>query len=173
MEFLEMTLGQLLHRSALAHPDAPALRNDECVWSYIRLDGESDVLAKGFLRAGLHKGDHVAIYSGNSFQMVCAIFALAKIGAIAVLVGGSDSGAEVSRITRQSDCDYLLFGGNIRGISTCKIVESADFSFLQGRFCLEDGASVSCPDLSALLSLANEVSEVQLPPGGAQVPGPA
>lgn len=162
MEFLEITLGQLLHRSALTHPDAPALRSDECVWSYVRLDEESDVLAKGFLRAGLHKGNHVAIYSGNSFQMVCAIFALAKIGAIAVLVGGSDSGTEVSRITRQSDCDYLLFGGNIRGISTCKIVESADFSFLQGCFCLEDGASVNCPNLSALLSLANEVSEVQL-----------
>lgn len=162
MELLEMTLGELLGRSVRAHPDATALWSTQRSWSYAQLDRESDLLSKGFLHSGLGKGSHVAVYAGNSCELVCALFALVKVGAIPVLVGGSDSGSEIARIIQGAHCEYLLFGGDIRGLDTRSVVDAAPLPDLRGRFCLDTDPTLDCPDLPTLLSLAPLVPDETL-----------
>ena len=63
---------------------APAEGADE-IWSYARFHGEVGQLTAGLARRSIGPGDPVVVHHENAPELLLAYFALAELGAIAVL----------------------------------------------------------------------------------------
>ena len=91
------TLAELLTLKSLQH------RDDECMvfvqsktrWTYGMLEEQSQQLARGLLALGVEKGDRIGIMSGNCEQYVALFFAVAKVGAILVVINNTYSSSEL------------------------------------------------------------------------------
>lgn len=70
-----------LRRHALAHPDRPALRYAEQLFSYAELDALSDRVAGSLDQAGVGREDVVGLYLPRGAQMLVAMLACFKVGA--------------------------------------------------------------------------------------------
>ena len=85
---MNITVGKLLESVAKKYPDRKAFifpyHNYETTWK--ELDEEATRVAKGFLKMGIGKGDHVAIWANNIPEWVLTLFATSKIGAVLVTV---------------------------------------------------------------------------------------
>lgn len=75
-----MNLTKLFAPSLKRAPDAPGLEFDGEVFTFGRLDDESDRLAAWLLAAGVEPGDRVAVYLKNSPALVLIYLATAKAG---------------------------------------------------------------------------------------------
>jgi fatty-acyl-CoA synthase len=82
----QQSLSTMLRRSALRHGDRVAIICGAARWSYADLDRMADRLCDGLARAGIGKGDRVAIMARNSHAFVAVRFAVARAGAILVPV---------------------------------------------------------------------------------------
>ncbi|MGP3922721.1 amino acid adenylation domain-containing protein [Streptomyces sp. 8N616] len=74
------TLPDLFAAQVAAHPDAPALRDDEGALSYRELDSAAGRLARRLLAHGVRPDDRVAIVLPRSRASVIAMLAVAKAG---------------------------------------------------------------------------------------------
>ena len=97
-----MTLGEMLHLSAVRNPHKPAIICGEQVVSYESLDQSTDALARWLLRQGVQPGDRVAIHWTNSVETVTLYFACFKAGLIAVPVNNRLKASEVAYILGHS-----------------------------------------------------------------------
>jgi len=77
----------MLSRSASLAPDSDALICEGKRISYGELADEVDRLAAGFAAQGLRQGERVVMFLSNRPEFVSVLFALQKLGAIAVPVG--------------------------------------------------------------------------------------
>jgi long-chain acyl-CoA synthetase len=77
---MTFNLATILHESALATPDVPALLFAGTSTSYAELDEQSGRIAAGLLDAGLDRGDVVALQLPNTPQFVAAYFGVLKAG---------------------------------------------------------------------------------------------
>ncbi|HTP64211.1 MAG TPA: AMP-binding protein [Geobacteraceae bacterium] len=107
---LNFTVGGLLDHIAAKHPDNDALVYVErgLRYSYREFNEICRQTAKGLLKLGLKKGDHVSIWAYNVPEWVILQFATAKIGAILVTINTSYRSAELEYILNQSDSSTLL-----------------------------------------------------------------
>ena len=105
-----LTLGGLLDRTAAKYPGKDALVNVQRGqrFTYLELKEACDMTARGLLKLGVKKGDHVAIWANNINEWVLAFFGIAKIGAIGVAVNPNYRTRELEYILKQSDCMTLL-----------------------------------------------------------------
>ncbi|MBI2851121.1 MAG: AMP-binding protein [Chloroflexi bacterium] len=81
-----ITLGDVLDKAAALHPDKEALVDDRCRLNYSQLKESVDRLAIGLSGLGLGDGDCVMVQLPNWGEYVLTLYALAKIGAPAVLL---------------------------------------------------------------------------------------
>ena len=107
---IDLTVGALLDDSAGKYPDNDALVYVErgLRYSYRELNERCRQVAKGLLRLGVKKGDHLSIWAYNVPEWVVLQFATAKIGAVLVTVNTSYKSAELEYILRQSDSSMLF-----------------------------------------------------------------
>ena len=63
-------------------PDSPALISDNESLSWSELLSSSRAIAKGFTKAGIRRGDVVAVQLPNSFEFAQSLFACAMVGAV-------------------------------------------------------------------------------------------
>lgn len=77
-------LHDFLQESALLYPDKQAIIGDSSSWTYRDLDSRANQLARRFLKMGLARGDRVALFLPNSWEMVVAVFATLKAGGVFV-----------------------------------------------------------------------------------------
>ena len=80
----QLTLGELLRRNAVRAPAAPALRLDERTVTYGELDERSSTVAAALREREVREGDTVAVLMHNGIEMVETLFAIHKLGAVAV-----------------------------------------------------------------------------------------
>lgn len=78
-------------------PEAPALIYFDSVISTSQLDAESDALAVALADHGFTTGDRLAIYTQNMPQYVLALFAVWKLGGVAVPVNPMLTPSEVAK----------------------------------------------------------------------------
>ena len=97
-----MTLGEMLHASAVKNPDKPALVCGERIVSYHKLNETTDALASWLLTQGLKSGDRVAIHWSNSVETVSLYFACFKSGLIAVPVNNCLKAREIAYVLEHS-----------------------------------------------------------------------
>jgi len=107
---LEFTVGGLLDHIAGRYPENDALVyvERELRYTYRAFNEACRQVAKGLLRLGIKKGDHLSIWAYNVPEWVILQFATAKIGAVLVTVNTSYRSAELEYILSQSDSNTLF-----------------------------------------------------------------
>jgi fatty-acyl-CoA synthase len=122
-QILNFTVGGLLEEMARRYPENDCLvyPDRNLRYSYRAFDALCDRVAKGLLKIGVKRGDHVAIWATNVPEWVVLQFATAKIGAVLVTVNTSYKGTELEYVLRQSDATTLFL---VRGFKDTDYVET-------------------------------------------------
>ena len=83
---IEVTIGRLLYEMAQRYPDNDALVYPErgLRYSYRQFNEVCRQVAKGLLKLGVKKGDHLAIWAYNVPEWAILQYATPKIGAVLV-----------------------------------------------------------------------------------------
>ncbi|BBG66665.1 O-succinylbenzoic acid--CoA ligase [Hydrogenimonas sp.] len=102
MEYPYRNFYEMLARHAERHGGRPALFVEDYRLSYSRLKKKVDTLARFLELSDIKKGDRVAIFMQNSKEFVISLFAITKIGAVAVPVNTFLKSEEVAYIL--NDC---------------------------------------------------------------------
>jgi fatty-acyl-CoA synthase len=117
MEFLRTSIGNLLDEVAARHPGSEALVDipKRRRYSYAQFLNLANQLAKGFLKLGLKKGEHLALWSPNRSEWIITQFALAKIGVVLVSVDTNAQLQQLEYILKQSDSGSLIMAEGVKG----------------------------------------------------------
>ncbi|RLF52621.1 MAG: AMP-binding protein [Thermoplasmata archaeon] len=119
---IEKTLGQVLDETAEKYPDNDALVYlDGPRYTYKEFREIVDRVAKGLIKLGVKKGDHVAVWAYNVPEWVILQFATAKVGAVLVTVNTYYKSAELEYLLKQSDTKYLFL---VEGFKDVNYVET-------------------------------------------------
>jgi acyl-CoA synthetase (AMP-forming)/AMP-acid ligase II len=113
-----MLLGDILAGNARRIPNRRAWRFNSSMWTWAEANGRTNRLASSLLRQGIRFQDRVALISNNSNQYLEIIFALAKIGAVAVPINSRASAREVDFILSDVDARTLIISSEHSPILT-------------------------------------------------------
>ncbi len=110
VQHLNFTIGGLLDHIAATYPENDGLVYPErnIRYSYSQFNDVCRQVAKGLLKLGIKKGDHVAIWADNVPEWVILQFATAKIGVVLVTVNTAYKSAELEYLLQQSDSNTLF-----------------------------------------------------------------
>ena len=122
MELIDCTVGGLTTANAVKYPDKIAVEFQSISYTWAEVDRLTDALAFYFARDGIRKGDHVGIYSVNSIHFVLAFIALAKIGALSVLINFNNKYEELLEVIRYAKVTYLCYGDGFKETDFRKMV---------------------------------------------------
>ncbi len=101
------TLGELLRERVQKSAGSPLLVGERC-FTYGAFAREVHRAANGFLRAGVKKGDKVALLLPNCPEFLIAVFAAAEIGAIFVPVNTAFTAEEARYVLDHSESTLLI-----------------------------------------------------------------
>lgn len=106
---IHTTLGEMLRKQAETFGDRTFLSFEGQDLSFLELDRRTNQVANAFRKQlGVSKGDHVALLLGNCTQYILSIFALAKLGAVAVPLNTAAKGALLDYFLRQSASKAII-----------------------------------------------------------------
>ncbi|HAD03206.1 MAG: AMP-binding protein [Desulfuromonadales bacterium GWD2_61_12] len=176
---LHFTIGGLLQEISGRYPDKECLvyADRGLRLTYRDFDRLTDRVAKGLLKLGIKKGEHLAIWATNVPEWVILQFATAKIGAVLVTVNTSYKSAELEYILEQSDATTLFLvqgfkdtdyvetvGEVVPGLtnSTPGKLASAKLPCLKHVIFLGDGAPAGMRPFATLEELGAQVSDAEL-----------
>lgn len=126
---VDLTLGELLELQAYQHG------GDECLvmpwtgarWTYHELHQQSTRLAQALLQdLGVGPGDCVGIMAGNCEQYAAVFFAVAKVGAILVILNSTYTPTEALYCLRFSDCKVLFTTRTIGRLDNAPLLAALD-----------------------------------------------
>ncbi len=120
------TLSGLLERAAREAGDAPALIYGEETWSYAQLLERSRRAAAGLAAAGVGRGDRVALWLPNIPAWPALLFALARLGAVAVAVNTRFRALEVADILARSGARTLVMWPGFKDIDFPALLAEID-----------------------------------------------
>lgn len=124
-----------LKARAAATPDQTGLLFARRGWSWRALDGAVTRLA-GYLKSvGIRSGESVAVLMPNSPEMVCAIFALARLGAVCVPLNLRLTAEELEFQLRKTESRTLL---HLETTATAAIAVAKQLPALQAVDVTED-----------------------------------
>lgn len=121
---IEKTLGTILYDLACKYPDREAVKYTDRDYrrTWKELFDESKLVAKGLLKMGIKKGDHIAIWANNIPEWLLTLFATANIGCVLVTVNTNYRGFELEYLLKQSDTKALVMNGGYKGIDYGEII---------------------------------------------------
>src|SRR5689334_9877751 len=87
-QLLHATIGQLLDSVTTQYPDNEALvyHDRGLRYTYREFNAVCKQAAKGFMKLGLQRGEHMAVWATNYPEWVVTQFATGKMGAVLVTV---------------------------------------------------------------------------------------
>ncbi|MCL1849268.1 MAG: AMP-binding protein, partial [Clostridiales bacterium] len=106
----EITLGDLLDHQAERFPEQDCVVYTDRPFrtTYKEFRDLVNLVAKGFLRLGIKKGDHISMWGTNVPEWQLALWAASKIGAVLVTVNTAYKIFETEYLLRQSDTHTLV-----------------------------------------------------------------
>ncbi|KAF7550762.1 hypothetical protein G7046_g7919 [Stylonectria norvegica] len=121
---VDLTLGELLELQTYQHG------NQECIvipwtgarWTYNELNHQSSALAQALLDMGIGVGDRVGIMAGNCEQYAAVFFAVAKIGAILVILNNTYTPTEAMYGLKFSDCKVFFTTPHIGRLDNARLL---------------------------------------------------
>lgn len=105
-----MKIGLLLSQHARRAPDKPAIVYGEETLTFGALDRQSNRMANALLAEGLKPGDRVILYVGNSVELVIAVAALWKAGALPIPITTWTVGRELAFLVSDAKPFAVLYG---------------------------------------------------------------
>ena len=103
-----LVVGEILSARAKSHRDQTFLKFHDGEITYGEVDAMANRVAQGLIAQGIGKGDHVAVMLPNSAELVYVIFALARLGAVAVPVNPNHRGELLRHVLASSDSTTLI-----------------------------------------------------------------
>ena len=110
-----LTVSQLLRRTAARFPMRPALEYRDRVWTYQALDAQVDQAARRLLTWGVRRGTRVGLWCETEPNAIFLLYALFRIGAAATLLNTSLQRSELVELLRCTDVDYLIVSDGYKG----------------------------------------------------------
>jgi len=109
-KLMEVTVGKMLDEMALKYPDHDCVIYTDRPFrkTYSEFNALCNKVAKSFMKIGIKKGDHVAIWATNVPEWLITLFTTAKIGAVLVTVNTNYKIFELEYLLKQSDSSTLL-----------------------------------------------------------------
>ncbi|MDK2801418.1 MAG: fatty-acyl-CoA synthase [Clostridiales bacterium] len=125
-EFIHSTIGDFLDEIAAQYGDNDALVYVDrgLRYSYKEFNEVCRQAAKGLMKLGVKKGDHVAIWATNYPEWVIAQFATAKIGAVLVTVNTNYKIFELEYLLKQSDSTTLILIDGFKDSNYLEIINT-------------------------------------------------
>lgn len=99
----------MLEASLRARPDACAVAGPDAPWSWRELDARVARCAGALAAAGIARGERVALFVGNRVEFVSILFAIARLGAVAVPVGTREQRAGLAYMLGQCGAAGVVF----------------------------------------------------------------
>ncbi|MFO6495747.1 MULTISPECIES: AMP-binding protein [Bacillus] len=123
-EPVHVTIGKLLEQTAKSAPDHEAVIYCDrgLRYSYRQFDQLCRKAAKGLMKLGIQKGEHVAIWASNTPEWLTAQFAAAKTGAVLVTINTNYQSSELEFALAQSDSSTLILMESYKGTSYIDIL---------------------------------------------------
>ncbi len=118
-EEIKLTIGQLLESVASKNPEKDALVYPDrgLRLSYEQFNNHCMDVAKGLMKLGIEKGEHVAIWATNRPEWLSCQFSTGKMGAVLVTVNTNYQTAELEYLLKQSDSTTLILMEQFRDAS--------------------------------------------------------
>ncbi len=172
-------IGAMLDEIAQRFPDNDALVYPErgLRYSYQQFNDLCRQVAKGLLRLGIKKGDHVSIWAYNVPEWVILQFATPKIGAVLVTVNTAYKSSELEYVLNQSDSTTLFMVKSFKDTDYVKtladVVPSihdsepgklnhAKLPFLKNVIFIGDETPAGMLNFNSIIELGKEVSDEEL-----------
>ncbi|MFC4076715.1 AMP-binding protein [Salinithrix halophila] len=114
---LHVTVGGLLDKTVNRFGDREGVVYPErnLRWTYRRFWEECNRVAKGLMKLGVKKGDHLAIWAANHPEWLVTQFATGKMGAVMITVNTNYRARELEYLLRQSDAETLILTESFKG----------------------------------------------------------
>ena len=103
-----LVVGDILRERAISHRSEVFLRFHEGDLSYGEVDSMADRVANGLAARGIGLGQHVAVMLPNCAEFLFTIFALSRLGAVAVPVNVAHRGELLRHVLDSSDSSTLI-----------------------------------------------------------------
>jgi fatty-acyl-CoA synthase len=124
--FLELTIGDLLHRTASRYPDRLAVaschQSKRITWA--ELSAEADRVARGLWSLGIRRGDRVGLWSTNCIEWIVMHMGCARAGAALV---------NVNPAYRSHELQFTLQRSRMKAIFLWHRDKRADYEDILGR----------------------------------------
>ncbi|MBU8878340.1 AMP-binding protein [Bacillus sp. FJAT-29790] len=178
-ELLHMTVGKLLEKKAQLHPEHEAVvyADRGLRMTYKQFDQYCRKTAKGLMKLGLEKGEHIAVWGTNTPEWLTSQFATGKMGAILVTVNTNYRTTELEYLLKQSDATTIILMDQFRDASYIDMLyeiapelktsepghlQSARLPFLKNVIVLSDKRYPGTFSWSDILTMGEDVSEKEL-----------
>lgn len=167
--FSDLRLGDLTERAARNWPDREALVFGGSRCSFAQLHDEVDRHAWALMRAGFGPGDRIGLWFVNRPEYIFLLFAVSRIGAVAVPLNTRYRSLDMAYCLAQSECNALIyaeqsgpvdFGAILTSVLTDRKVApggglvAAGFPHLRRLIALDDRKIAEADTLADLLAAA-------------------
>lgn len=104
------SIGRVLEKLAASHPQRPALRFEERVWTYAEFNAWANRIASVLRQQGVRAGDCVAILMENRPEVLACVAATVKLGAIAGMLNHQQRGEVLAHSLKLTRARVILCG---------------------------------------------------------------
>ncbi|KAF3065194.1 putative acyl-CoA synthetase YngI [Daldinia childiae] len=161
---VDLTLGELLDLQCQHHGSR------ECIvtpwtgarWTYNELNQQSSQLARTLLSLGISVGDRVGIMAGNCEQYAAVFFAVARIGAILVILNNTYTPTEALHALKFSDSKIFFTTKKIGRLQNTKLLAELAKEKEGPNVVILRGESGSYPTYADLIKQGRSVSDSDL-----------
>jgi acyl-CoA synthetase (AMP-forming)/AMP-acid ligase II len=137
----QMTIPKTLARAAALWPDASALEDEteDTKFTFAELAAAAEQAARGFMAAGIERGDRVAIWAPNGWRWVVAALGLQSAGAVLVTLNTRFKISEASYVIEKSEARLICTIGEFLGthyadsIASQKLPNLREIVLLEGQ----------------------------------------
>lgn len=165
------TVGGVLEAAVQTYPQQEVLVDEKGRMTYAQLGQQVERLARGLLALGIRPGDRVALQLPNWSEFLCAYFALARIGAVSVMLLPQHRRREVEYVLGLTGARAYLAPLEYRGFSFPQLVWEIrpHLPQLEHVILVGEPAPAGMISSAQVLARAEEVSSEQL---AQAAPGP-
>ena len=157
-----LTPTSLIARTVRVFPSRPAVIHGALRWDYARFGDEVGRMAAALRRAGVDKGDRVAVLAPNTPWHLVATFAMPLLGAPLVSINTRLASAEVGYILEHSGAKVLLVDPQLAPVVDPIRAETPS---LQRVVEIADEGAPARPGAEAYASFSAGVQPLPLVPG--------
>lgn len=110
MCLVDLTIPELLRRQVQINPNGIALEYEDQVFSWNDIEELSSRASIGLYRRGVRSKDHVGLFSINTPNWIITFFAIAKLGALPILLNICYKEKELAYAVASTDIEFLCYG---------------------------------------------------------------